>query len=133
MQDSSFLFSRISHDLLSLTLFIASSNSAYLRPSWPSSVLPSSHSPSVGAASIISCSTLRDLPISHTSDLLQSAIGEISTPPSPYFRIKSYSKIFNFISSPYHNSFISSSYLIKSGHSNSCSRICHSMFAIKIR
>ena len=26
-----------------------------------------------------------DLPISHTSDLLQSAIGEISTPPSPYF------------------------------------------------
>ena len=37
-----------------LGLAIASSNSSYFNPSWPSSVLPSSHKPSVGAASIIS-------------------------------------------------------------------------------
>ena len=36
---------------------IASSNSSYLKPNWPSSVLPSSHNPSVGGASIISFKT----------------------------------------------------------------------------
>src|SRR6056300_1067229 len=64
---------------------IASSNSSYFNPNCPSSVLASSHNPSVGAASIISLSIPSSLPSSHTSVLLQSAIGDISTPPSPYF------------------------------------------------
>ena len=41
--------------------------------------------PSVGGASIISCRIPSSFPNSQTCVLLQSAIGEISTPPSPYF------------------------------------------------
>ena len=43
------------------------------------------HNPSVGEASIISFKTPKRFARIYTSDLRRSAIGLISTPPSPYF------------------------------------------------